>query len=128
MNEIKYVSNINEIQDVPASAPPLHTGTVARKLVGKRNGAKNCALWYGEVESGGEVEAHIHEENEETFVVLEGECLFRIGDEEHRLSKGSVAFVPMNHRHELSFTGDTTAKLLVYMAPPPVSLEAWQRE
>jgi len=124
---MRYVFNINELQDIPTFSPPHHTKTTDRKLIDETAGARYFTLWHGEVEPGGIAELHVHEEMEQTFVVLEGECLFKVGDQEYRLGKGSIAFAPAKHPHQLSSIGDTSLKLLIFMAPPPASLEAWKK-
>jgi len=125
---MKYVVNINELQGMPTFSPPHHTKTTDRKLIDETAGAQHFALWHGEVEPGGMAETHVHEEMEQAFIILEGEGLFKIGDQEHRLGKGNIIFVPVKHPHQISSVGDTTLKLLIFMAPPPTSFEAWQKK
>jgi mannose-6-phosphate isomerase-like protein (cupin superfamily) len=52
---------------------------------------------------------HVHEREDELFYVLEGEHVFRIGDEEHRAGPDAVVFgprgVPHAHRRVVPRTG-----------------------
>ena len=116
---MKYVFNINELQDIPTFSPPHHTKTTDRKLIDEAAGAQHFTLWHGEIEPGGVAELHTHEEMEQTFIVLEGEGLFKIGNQEYRLGKGSIAFVPAKHPHQINSVGDTSLKILIFTAPPP---------
>jgi mannose-6-phosphate isomerase-like protein (cupin superfamily) len=42
---------------------------------------------------------HVHEREDELFYVLEGEHVFRIGDEEHRVGADAVVFGPRGVPH-----------------------------
>ena len=42
---------------------------------------------------------HVHEREDELFYVLEGEHVFRIGDEEHRVGPDAVVFGPRGVAH-----------------------------
>lgn len=69
---------------------------------------------------------HVHEREDELFYVLSGEHVFRIGDDEHRLGPGGVAFgprgVPHSHRRLVPRTGS----FLTMMSP--AGLEGFFRE
>ena len=125
---MKYVSNLNELQDIPGFSPPHHAKTTDRKLIDEEAGAQHFALWHGEVEPGGTAEPHFHEEMEQVFIVLEGEGLFKIGDQEHRLGKGNIVFAPVKCPHQVTSVGDTALKVLIFMAPPPGGFEAWRKK
>lgn len=115
---MKYIVNINELQDIPTFSPPHHTKTTDRKLIDEATGARHLALWHGEIEPGGIAETHIHEEMEQVFVVLEGEGLFKIKDQEYKAGQGNIIFAPAKHSHQIISVGGTTLKLLIFMAPP----------
>jgi quercetin dioxygenase-like cupin family protein len=124
---MKTVFNLNALGDIPSFSPPHHSGTIDRKLVHEETGSKHMAIWYGEIEPGGVADEHFHEEMEQAFYILDGECLFRVGDQEHRLGKGSLAFVPAKQPHKVVSVGEAPLKLLIIMAPPPEGMEAWKR-
>jgi mannose-6-phosphate isomerase-like protein (cupin superfamily) len=42
---------------------------------------------------------HVHRNEDELFYVLEGEHVFRIGDEEHRVGPGGLVFAPRGVPH-----------------------------
>lgn len=118
---MKYVVNVNELQDIPTFCPPRHTKTRDRKLIDETMGARHFALWHGEIEPGGMAETHIHEEMEQVFAVLEGEGLFKVGDQEYRVGKGGIVFAPAKHSHQIIPVGDSTLKFLIFNAPPPAT-------
>lgn len=123
-----YVVNINKVDEIPAFSPPHHTKTTDRKLVDETTGARNLALWHGEIEPGGVAELHVHEEMEQAFIVLGGKATFMVGDQEHTLGEGSIVFVPAKQSHQVTSVGDSTLKLLIVMAPPPSSMAAWEKQ
>ena len=42
---------------------------------------------------------HMHRDEDELFYVLEGEHVFRVGDEEHRVGPGGMVFAPRGVPH-----------------------------
>jgi mannose-6-phosphate isomerase-like protein (cupin superfamily) len=125
---MKYVFDLNEIESIPAFSPPHHTTTKDRKLVDETIGAKNLAIWHGEMGAGGKADPHVHEEMEHAFFVLDGEAIFRFGEEERRVGKGCLVFVPAKLPHELTSIGQVPLKVLIIMAPPPESLAVWKKK
>lgn len=110
---------LEDLSGLPAFAPPNHSGTLNHRLACSANGASRLAVWHGALEPGGEAEEHAHEQADQAFYVLDGECLFRLGQEEQRLTAGGFVFVPPGVRHRILSTGDQDLKLLVITAPPP---------
>ena len=125
---MKYVFDLDEIESIPAFSPPHHTTTKDRKLVDEAIGAKNLAIWHGEIGAGGKADPHFHEEMEQAFFVLDGEGMFKLGEEEHRVGKGCLVFVPLKLFHEVTPIGEAPLKLLIIMAPPPESLAVWKKK
>jgi quercetin dioxygenase-like cupin family protein len=82
---MKYIVDLNEIESIAGFSPPHHTATKDRKLVDETIGAKNLAIWHGEIGTGGKADPHFHEEMEQAFLILDGEGIFRLGEEEHRV-------------------------------------------
>lgn len=122
------VFNINKLDEIPTFSPPHHTKTTDRKLVDETTGARNLALWHGEIEPGGVADLHVHEEMEQAFIVLEGKGSFMVEDQEYTLGEGSIIFIPAKQPHQVTSVGDRTLKVLIVMAPPPSSMEAWQKQ
>jgi len=56
------------------------------------------------------------QEEDEWFVVLEGEALMRIGDEEKPFCKGESHFLPAHTPHEILATQAGTVWLTVHIA------------
>jgi uncharacterized cupin superfamily protein len=81
---MRYVFNIERLHEILTFSPPYHTKTTNRRLIDESAGARHFALWHGGMEPGGMAEPHAHEEVDQAFIVLGGEGLFRVGDQEYR--------------------------------------------
>ena len=69
---------------------------------------------------------HVHEREDELFYVLEGEHVIQIGEEEHRLGPGELAFAPRGIPHSQRRVVPRTGRLLILTAP--AGLEGFFRE
>lgn len=54
---------------------------------------------------------HVHSNEDETFVVLEGGMTVWVGDERHHIEAGGIGFLPRNLPHSYRFTADGTRAL-----------------
>lgn len=124
---MKTAFDLNALHGIAAFCPPHHSGTLDRKLVEEGLGARHMAIWHGEIEPGGLADEHFHQDMEQAFYILDGECLFRLGGEEERLGKGSLVFVPIGQPHRVASVGASSLQLLIIMAPPPAGMDAWKR-
>src|SRR4028119_1166620 len=65
------------------------------KVSAKDTGGQMCVFEYeGFAKMGPEL--HMHLKQDETFYILEGEYLFQVGEEKHRLKSGDTIFLPRN--------------------------------
>jgi mannose-6-phosphate isomerase-like protein (cupin superfamily) len=60
---------------------------------------------------------HVHEHEDELFMVLEGEHVFRVGDREHHAGPGEVVFAPRGVPHAQRRVVKRKGRLLVLTAP-----------
>jgi len=60
---------------------------------------------------------HVHEREDETFYILDGEFEFRIGGSITRAKSGSFLMAPRRIPHRFQNVGDTPGKLLVVCQP-----------
>ena len=60
---------------------------------------------------------HVHEHEDELFMVLEGEHVFRVGDREHHAGPGEVVFAPRGVPHAQRRVVSRRGRLLVLTAP-----------
>lgn len=60
---------------------------------------------------------HIHSREEESFLVLEGEMTFLLGDDRFVASEGTFLNMPVGSLHCFKNESDKTARLLITIAP-----------
>ncbi|QDV87422.1 quercetin 2,3-dioxygenase [Planctomycetes bacterium TBK1r] len=60
---------------------------------------------------------HIHSREEESFLVLEGEMTFQLGDERFVAGEGTFLNMPVGSLHCFKNESDKTARLLISLAP-----------
>jgi quercetin dioxygenase-like cupin family protein len=68
---------------------------------------------------------HIHQREDETFYILEGEFEFLIGDKTVRASPGAFVYAPRGRVHTFKNISATQARLL--LAYTPAGIEAFYR-
>lgn len=86
------------------------TATI-RWLVTKDMGAENFAMRFFEVDPGSQAGPHSHAWEHEVFI-LDGNGVFKSGEEEFEVGPGSVVFIPPYEPHQLKNTGNMTMKYL----------------
>ena len=69
------------------------------------------------VEPGGDVPPHLHPEQEERFLVLDGQVEFTLGREKRVVGPGGTVVVPPKTRHAFRNTGTETAHMRVRVRP-----------
>ncbi len=60
---------------------------------------------------------HIHSREEESFLVLEGEMTFQLGDDRFVAGEGTFLNMPVGSLHCFKNESDKTARLLITLAP-----------
>ena len=66
---------------------------------------------------GGGPPIHVHEHEDEWFLILEGSARFFINDQWHDLPVGTTVFAPRRSVHTLKNVGQTPLKMLIHTAP-----------
>lgn len=69
------------------------------------------------VPSGSGPPPHIHSREEESFLVLEGEMTFQLGDERFVAGKGTFLNMPVGSLHSFKNESGKTARLLISLVP-----------
>ncbi|HET7876665.1 MAG TPA: cupin domain-containing protein [Methylomirabilota bacterium] len=112
---MKYIVRAS---DVPPYSPPLHAGTVNRRLVGRDvNGSTQVEMVLGTLEPGGVAERHSHDAQEQALYILEGRALVEVGDSiKEEVGPGTACFFPAGMPHR--FEALTPVRALVIYAPP----------
>jgi len=61
---------------------------------------------------------HVHRVQEETFLVLEGECEWQVGNERIQAKPGAFLFLPPGVPHNILNMTDAPARVLMTVSPP----------
>ena len=67
--------------------------------------------------------AHVHRTFDEVFYVLDGEFLFRAGEEDYIAYPGDMVFIPREMAHQFRNIGGVEGRLLTYWTP--AGFEEW---
>lgn len=76
-------------------------------------------LW--ELPPGGTEGMHSHDNRnpiEELYLVVQGEAMMRVDDDEYELGPGDAVLAPVGSNHDLRNTGSTPLKVLVIWGRP----------
>jgi mannose-6-phosphate isomerase-like protein (cupin superfamily) len=76
-----------------------------------------CSLAEETLPPGASVTPHHHEVLEEVYYIIEGTGVMTIGDERREVGEGDTIYIPKNHRHTLTNTGETPMRLLLVCGP-----------
>ena len=61
---------------------------------------------------------HVHRVQEETFYVLDGECVWHAGDRTIHATPGTFLFIPPGVRHNITNVSARPARVLMTVSPP----------
>jgi mannose-6-phosphate isomerase-like protein (cupin superfamily) len=70
-----------------------------------------------EIEAGRVLEAHVHDEEDDSFLIMEGEMTFFFGDEEAVAPPGTFVLVPPGVEHGFRNDGEVPVRMLNIHAP-----------
>ena len=75
------------------------------------------AMWEAIVPPGGGPPPHIHSREEESFLILEGEITFQLGEERIVSTAGMFANMPVGSLHSFKNASDKPARMIISVAP-----------
>lgn len=92
-------------------------GITAKTLLKSKDTNGLQAIFEDIVEPGFGPPRHIHHQQDETFLFLEGTFDVEIGDQFFRMTAGDVAFVPKGQPHTWKNVGNTIGRLRYIFSP-----------
>ncbi|HYO83761.1 MAG TPA: cupin domain-containing protein [Bryobacteraceae bacterium] len=108
---------------------PFKMGEVtSMRIVHPDLGAKKTTLNYSVSKPGAEFAQHVHDESDDTILVLQGEVDLRQGDSLHRFRAGECAFVPAGQIHGTVTAGTGEATMISFQNPPDLVLYTGARD
>jgi quercetin dioxygenase-like cupin family protein len=92
---------IKHFDQVAEEIPTLEgtKGCTVRWLIGQKDGAKNYAMRLFELQPGGLIPLHSHEETEHEIFIINGEGTINDGENDIRVKKDDVIFVKPGEKH-----------------------------
>jgi len=66
-----------------------------------KESATNLNISLVRVKPGQEVPAHIHENEDQAYIVLEGRAILKLGDEEKEITKEMIIHIPPHTKHSV---------------------------
>jgi quercetin dioxygenase-like cupin family protein len=100
-----------KLQDMEGYVPEGHTGTINKTLIDEKMGIRSFIVIHGELNPGGQAEAHAHD-FEQGFFVLSGRGWLKIGGKENSLETGSAYCAPAGVEHQIIAMGPEPFRVL----------------
>jgi quercetin dioxygenase-like cupin family protein len=79
---------------------------------------KHTSMFEWTVAPGFSTGRHVHRVQEETFYVLEGECMWQVGDQNISARPGTYVFIPPGVPHNIGNSSDKPARMIMTVSPP----------
>lgn len=109
---------IQHLDDIATYSPPLHDGTVNRRLVDAALGA-GVEVIQGRLAPGGTANRHMHRDSWQIILIQKGRARVELGDDVVReVGPGTVVRIPPMLAHYVEVLGEETLELLVIYSPP----------
>jgi mannose-6-phosphate isomerase-like protein (cupin superfamily) len=104
---------------IPASAhdPVSWNGSEFQILLDAEETGGSIGMFTETTSGPGGPPAHVHDDADEAFVLLEGEARAMKGGEISSMAQGEAVFVPRGTEHTFSVVGESGGKLLIIVAP-----------
>src|SRR5262245_39715600 len=90
----------------------------SRRIIHPDVGAKNLTLNLSVSQAGAEFAQHVHDQSDDTILVLQGEVDLRQGDSRRKFRTGECAFVPSGQIHGTITTGPGDNVMISFQTPP----------
>jgi mannose-6-phosphate isomerase-like protein (cupin superfamily) len=106
--------------EVPWLEPPGHYGAFSRYLVGPDHDSRQFDFRTSRYPTGGYVEEHAHDIEEQVYYILSGKGIMRCGDETREVGPGSVIFVPPRVVHGIRNEAAEDLTFVIVTSPPGI--------
>jgi mannose-6-phosphate isomerase-like protein (cupin superfamily) len=100
----------------------------SRRIVHPDIGAKLTTLNYSVSQDGAEFSQHVHDNSDDTILVLQGQMDLRQGDSRVPYRAGQCAFVPAGQIHGTVTTGPGDTIMVSFQTPPDLILYTGARD
>src|SRR5215469_11521193 len=104
---------------------PVRGGWISFLAIGEQTGGAYAVIETANDPSTG-IRLHVHEREDETWFVIEGEYTFEVGDQTFRAGPGDYVFGPRNVPHSYANKTEAVARALIMVTP--AGFEGFWRE
>lgn len=112
-----------------AEGKPFQMGSVtSRRIVHPDMGARQLTLNYSISKPGSEFAQHVHDQSDDTILVLAGQADLRQGGSRTGIQAGKCAFVPAGQIHGTITTGTGETTMISWQTPPDFVLYTGARD
>ena len=101
---IKNYTDVEEQQATLTDGTKVE-GVTVRWLIDEKIGAKNFAMRRFEIEVGGKVPLHNHEQDHEIFILSGTGRFYNDKEQENQVSYGDIVYIPPNEKHGIDNLG-----------------------
>lgn len=105
---------IKHLDDIPKELPTLDGthGCTRGWLINQKDGAEHYAMKFFQLEPGGRIPLHAHEDTEHEIFIVEGEGIVHDGDTEIPVVSGDAIFVKPREQHSFINNSNETLKFI----------------
>jgi len=82
----------------------------------ENTGAKYLIMRIAEIPPGGSVPKHVHEDEEQAYLILEGEGIVIIDEKQYRVREGYAVYIPIGSVHEVINDGNKPLRYVFFNA------------
>jgi len=112
-----------------AESKPFQMGSVtSRRIIHPDLGARNLTLNFSVSRRGAEFAQHVHDESDDTILMLAGEADLRQGGSRRGFRTGECVFVPAGQVHGTITTGPGDTIMISFQTPPDLKLYTGARD
>ncbi|QKD06439.1 cupin domain-containing protein [Mesorhizobium loti] len=79
---------------------------------------KHTSVFDWTIPTGFATGLHVHRVQEETFYLLDGECVWQVGDKTIHATLGTFLFIPPGVPHNITNVSEKPARVLMTVSPP----------
>lgn len=97
-----------KLKDLSPVTPPKHYNMHVKRAVDESIGSTTMKVAFGHLEPNGVVDSHIHDSQEQLFIVRKGTMVVKGEDQEFRLKKDDALLIYPGEPHASSAGGEET--------------------
>lgn len=102
------ISDFNGWLSKPGAARPDDADGIFARIIGYTPSATTAIVWVQD-----STEQEVHHDEHERFLILEGACQIRLGEEIHALASGDYFEIPLHVPHQLKVTSQGPCKAIL---------------